>query len=222
MPQEHYHRKVHAQPGLQHQSDGIANPHERINSKHEITQEDMVIDSRQKLMFLDCWLSGDNESRPVYVPVANAGMSYGEAFEASVGTGRVRKSVVLDDSRLYVSYQFDGVGEGVFRVVVNLAMPSCDGPAGRFRVGDEIKGGFGQLLQITAVQRIALEDAVLGGKLGISVSQPVSLHSFPCFSVSQSEAGFEKIMQAVVMTFECALTKQTDTLEFCLDVVQDK
>jgi hypothetical protein len=130
--------------------------------------------------------------------------------------------VVLDDSRLYVSYQFDGVGEGVFRVVVNLAMPSCDGPAGRFRVGDEIKGGFGQLLQITAVQRIALEDAVLGGKLGISVSQPVSLHSFPCFSVSQSEAGFEKIMQAVVMTFECALTKQTDTLEFCLDVVQDK
>jgi hypothetical protein len=149
-------------------------------------------------------------------------MSYGEAFEASVGTGKVRKSVVLDDSRLYVSYQFDGVGEGVFRVVVNLAMPSCDGPAGRFRVGDEIKGGFGQLLQITAVQRIALEDAVLGGKLGISVSQPVSLHSFPCFSVSQSEAGFEKIMQAVVMTFECALTKQTDTLEFCLDVVQDK
>ncbi len=221
MPQEHYHRKVHAQPRPQYQGEGIANPHERINSRHEITREDMLIDSRQKRMFLDSWLDGEAESSLEYVLVANTGMAYGEAFEASLGTGKVRKSVVLDDSRLYVSYQFDGVGEGVFRVVVNLAMPSCDGPAGRFRSGGEIKGGFGQLLQLTAVQRIVLEDAVLGGKLGISASRPVSLHSLPCFSVSQSEAGFEKIMQAVVMTFECALTKQTDSLEFCLDVVRD-
>jgi alpha-amylase/alpha-mannosidase (GH57 family) len=222
MPQEHYHRKVHAQPGPQHDGKGIANPHERINFKHEITQEDMLIDRRQKLMFLDGWLTGDVESSPVYVAVANSGMSFGETFEAPLGNGKVRKSVVLDDSRLYVSYHFDGVGEGVFRVVVNLAMPSCDGPAGRFRVGEEIQCGFGQLLQLTSVQHIVLEDAVLDGKLGVSVSQPVSLHSLPCFSVSQSEAGFEKIMQAVVMTFECALTKQTDSLEFCLDVTQDK
>jgi hypothetical protein len=63
-----------------------------------------------------------------------------------------------------------------------------------------------------------LEDAVLDGKLNVSVNRAVSFHSQPCFSVSQSEAGFEKIMQAVVLTFECALTGQTDTLEFCLDV----
>jgi 4-alpha-glucanotransferase len=218
MPQEHYHRKVHAQPGTHHSGDGIANPHERLSRKHEIMQEDMLIDMRQKQMFMDSWLSDSAETRPEYMPVEHTGMAYGVAFEASLGVGKVRKSVVLDDRRLYVAYQFDGVREGVFRVVVNLAMPSCDGPAGRFRVGNEIMGGFGQLLQLVAIQRVVLEDAVLGGKLSVSVSQPVSLHSLPCFSVSQSEAGFEKIMQAVVLTFECALTKQTDTLEFCLDV----
>jgi hypothetical protein len=222
MPQEHYHRKVHAQPGTQYQGEGIANPHERVSLKHKITQEDMVIDKQQKLMFLDCWLHNDAEVRPCYVPAANAGMKNGVVFEAPLAAGKVRKSVVLEDTRLYVAYHFDGVGKGVFRVVVNLAMPSCDGPAGRFRVGGEIMGGFGQELYLAAMQRVVLEDAVLGGKLNVSVNRAVSLVSNPCFSVSQSEAGFEKIMQAVVMTFECTLTGQTDTLEFCIDVARVK
>jgi hypothetical protein len=218
MPHEHYHRKVHAQAGTEHQGEGIANPHERVSHKHEITQEDMVIDARQKLMFLDHWLSGDVESMPGYVPSKYAGMPLGAAFAAVLGAGKVRKSIVLDDTRLYVAYHFDGVGAGVFRVTVNIAMPSCDGPAGRFRVGDEIMGGFGQLLQLDAMQHIVLEDAVLGGKLKVSANRAVSFASQPCFSVSQSEAGFEKIMQAVVLTFECVLTELDTSLEFCMEV----
>lgn len=218
MPREHYHRKVHAQPIEERPVEGIANPHERVSLKHEITPEDMVIDEQQKLMFLDRWLSGGDEIKPCYALAKNADVKHGTTFEATLGAGTVRKSVVLDAARLYVAYHFADVGEGVFRVVVNLAMPSCDGPAGRFRVGNEIAGGFGQVLQLDAMQRIVLEDAVLGGKLKISVNQPVSLLSKPCFSVSQSEAGFEKIMQAVVLTFECVRTAQADTLEFCIEV----
>ncbi len=218
MPQEHYHRRVHAQPVEQRQSEGIANPHERVNLKHEITPEDMKIDEQQKLMFLDRWLNGGEEIKPCYAAAGNTGMKHGAAFEAMLGAGKVRKSVLLDDKRLYVAYHFASVNQGVFRVVVNLAMPSCDGPAGRFRVGDEIAGGFGQVLQLDSMQRIVLEDAVLGGKLGILVNHPVVFLSKPCFSVSQSEAGFEKIMQAVVLEFEYALTEHTDTLEFCVEV----
>jgi hypothetical protein len=218
MPHEHYHRKVHAQPVEQRQGEGIANPHERISLKHEITQQDMQIDEQQKLMFIDRWLDGGEEIKPVYVAAGNTGMKHGAAFEAALGTGRVRKSVLLDDKRLYVAYHFAGVNRGIFRVVVNLAMPSCDGPAGRFRVGDEIAGGFGQVLQLDTMQRIVLEDAVLGGKLNVLVNHPVAFHSEPCFSVSQSEAGFEKIMQAVVLEFEYALTGHTDALEFCIEV----
>ena len=218
MPQEHYHRKVHAQPVEQSQSDGIANPHERVSLKHEITQEDMKIDPQQKLMFLDRLLSGGKEINPDYILLEHAAMAHGLMFEAPLAGGKVRKSVVLDATRLYVAYHFEGISEGIFRVVVNLAMPSCDGPAGRFRVGDEIAGGFGQLLQLDAMRHIVLEDAVLRGKLDVSVNQPVSFHSKPCFSVSQSEAGFEKIMQAVVLEFEYLLSGQADTLEFCIDV----
>ncbi|MBI5891646.1 MAG: DUF1926 domain-containing protein [Nitrosomonadales bacterium] len=218
MPHEHYHRKVHAQPVEHLQGDGIANPHERVSLKHEITQEDMAIDKQQKLMFMDRWQAGAEAVVPVYVAAELKGMQQGAAFEATLGAGKVRKSVVMDNARLYVAYQFAGVGEGIFRVVVNLAMPSCDGPAGRFRVGDEIAGGFGQVLQLDAMQRIVLEDAVLGGKLNVSVNQPVSFLSAPCFSVSQSEAGFEKIMQAVTLTFECGRAAQADTLEFCIEV----
>ena len=218
MPHEHYHRKVHAQPAAEHQGEGIANPHERVIHKHEITEDDMVIDPRQKLMFMDEWSDGIAAATPLYTPARYAGMPLGAAYEAALGAGKVRKSIVLDDARLYVAYHLDGIGAGVFRVKVNIAMPSCDGPAGRFRVGDEIMGGFGQLLQLEAMQHIVLEDAVLGGKLKVSVNRPVSLDSQPCFSVSQSEAGFEKIMQAVVMTFECALDAQDSTLEFCLEV----
>ncbi|BCK87778.1 alpha-amylase 1 [Sideroxyarcus emersonii] len=218
MPQEHYHRKVHAQPSAHPGGEGIANPHERMSRKHEITPEDMAIDGQQKSMFLDKWLADGAETRPQYVLSESAGTASAATFEATLGDGRVRKSVVLDGSRLYVAYRFFGVARGVFQVVVNLAMPSCDGPAGRFRVGGEIQGGFGQLLQLAGMQHVVLEDAVLGGRLEVSVSRPVALHSLPSFSVSQSEAGFEKIMQAVVLTFDCILTSQTDTLEFCIDV----
>ncbi len=218
MPEEHYHRKVHAQPVKTQQSEGIANPHDGVCLKHEITQEDMVIDEQQKQMFLDRWLSGSEEIRPEYVLAENTNIKCGVTFEAALGAGTVRKSVVLADARLYVAYHFNGVSEGMFRVVVNLAMPSCDGTAGRFRVNEEIAGGFGQVLQLHAMQHIVLEDAVLGGKLYISVNQAVSMLSKPCFSVSQSEAGFEKIMQAVVMTFESVRTEHTDALEFCIEV----
>jgi hypothetical protein len=140
------------------------------------------------------------------------------AYAAQVGAGRVRKSIALDDARLHVAYRFEGMGAGVFRVTLNIAMPSCDGPAGRFRIGEEIMGGFGQLLSVGNLQHIALEDAVLGGKLKVVLSRPVSLLSQPCFSVSQSEAGFEKIMQAVVLVFECQLAAQDAALEFALEV----
>jgi hypothetical protein len=218
MPHEHYHRKVHAQPATEHRGEGIANPHERVIHKHVISPEDMVIDERQKLMFLDHWSADAVETEPCYAAAKYSGMQPGVAYTAVLGAGKVRKSVVLDAARLYVAYHFEGVGAGTFRVTVNIAMPSCDGPAGRFRVGDEIKGGFGQLLEMEAMRHILLEDAVLGGKLAVAVNRDVALVSQPCFSVSQSEAGFEKIMQAVVLTFECVLAGEDSSLEFCLEV----
>jgi hypothetical protein len=77
-------------------------------------------------------------------------------------------------------------------------MPSCDGYAGRFIAEDgSIPGGFGDHIDLVGATSLVLDDGVLGGHLILTASHPVTIHSQPYFSVSQSEAGFEKIMQAV-------------------------
>lgn len=94
------------------------------------------------------------------------------------------------------------MSDGYLRVEINLAMPSCDGPAGRFRQGDHIPGGFGQPLNQDNLDKIILEDEVLGGAVELKTSIPCQFSSAPHLSVSQSEAGFEKIMQAVTLTLQ--------------------
>src|SRR5690606_27561182 len=105
-------------------------------------------------------------------------------------------------NRLLVRYAFKNIAQGDFRIEINLAMPSCDGPAGRFRCNGEIVGGFGQPLQQGNFRQLVLEDEVLGGAVQIASSVGCSLSSRPHYSVSQSEAGFEKIMQAVTLELQ--------------------
>jgi 4-alpha-glucanotransferase/alpha-amylase len=49
---------------------------------------------------------------------------------------------------------------------------------------------------------ITLDDDVLGGSVELKVSVPAELHAQPYYSVSQSEEGFEKIMQAVTLKLQ--------------------
>ena len=78
-----------------------------------------------------------------------------------------------------------------------LAMPSCDGPAGQFFADAVSQGGFGMPIHGEDTTQITLEDAVLGGKIILSCNPPMRWESMPHLTVSQSEAGFEKIMQAL-------------------------
>ena len=81
-------------------------------------------------------------------------------------------------------------------------MPCCDGYAGRYVGADNnILGGFGMLLEMEA-ERLILDDGVLGGHLVLGASRAVAIHAAPYFTASQSEAGFEKIMQAVEITVQ--------------------
>lgn len=205
---EHYHRKVNAQPDLSQasSSDGIANPHERMSSKHEIEQADLAVDEYRKTLFNDFWIDSDsNSERLCYRPPAS-GKSTLEFITALEGSGvrgsKIQKKIGLDSSSLIVSYEFAQLPEGTFKIEINLAMPSCDGPAGFFRVGKNIHGGFGQALELENLKHLELEDAVLGGVVHIRTNVACTLTSHPHFSVSQSEAGFEKIMQAVTLELQ--------------------
>jgi hypothetical protein len=53
----------------------------------------------------------------------------------------------------------------------------------------------------------------------LTLSEPARLVSRPHFSVSQSEAGFEKIMQAVTLTLSFPLNKIRRELHISLEVL---
>ncbi|MHB8266671.1 MAG: alpha-amylase/4-alpha-glucanotransferase domain-containing protein, partial [Acidithiobacillus ferrivorans] len=60
----------------------------------------------------------------------------------------------------------------------------------------------GSPIQGAEAREIVLEDAVMGGKIVLHFNPPVRWQSAPHLTVSQSEAGFEKIMQALRLDLE--------------------
>ena len=216
---EHYHRRVNTQHDHGQNSGGIVNPHERMVSKHEIVAADLATDAHARSLFRDSWGEREGVSFcPVSYGAPSGGRSASVSFEGQAGRGSVSKKIALKDNALQVSYRFDKLNSGLFRVEINLAMPSCDGPAGRFRIGDDIPGGFGQPLHLDEMRELVLEDEVLGGSLRLSSNVPAVLNTWPHFSVSQSEAGFEKIMQAVTLELTFAMTGVGKGVDLQLEV----
>lgn len=216
---EHYHRKVYAGKNSVHSGEGIANPHDRVSFKHDILPQDLDTDARPRNLFLDAWAEHEGMAfQPVGYTLAGGGRTAAALFKGEVGGSRIAKKILIKQNALQVIYRFDGMRSGLFRVEINLAMPSCDGPAGRFRIGDDIPGGFGQPLHLDAMHSLELEDEVLGGRLRLASSVPAILNSAPHFSVSQSEAGFEKIMQAVTLELIWPGNALDKTLDLILEV----
>jgi hypothetical protein len=180
--------------------DGIASAHDRIAFKQTITAADVAPDCRPRGLFVDTLVNDDDLviAIPVYRQVATAA---GELlFVAECAGGRLEKRYRIEDRQLVVGYRSKGVS-GHLQAQLNLAMPSCDGYGGRYILANgTIPCGFGETLAPGLVDSIILDDGELPGAVIIAVSVPARLAGRPHHTVSQSEAGFEKIMQAVELT----------------------
>lgn len=221
---EHYYRKIQLnEHGHTANTNGIASPHDRVAFKQVIAAEDIIIDPYPRALFLDRWLDADSLQADLapyhldYHALESTGLSAN--FEAAVEVLKVRKTFRLDAHRLQVQYGFSGVARGWFSTELNIAMPSCDGPAGRYEYLGGIPGGFGQVFERDHLESLTLADEVLGGQLILSTSRPVRLHATPHFSVSQSEAGFEKIMQAVTLTLTWPLSAKQHEMLISLEIL---
>lgn len=214
---EHYHRKVHAQPDHHVAGGGISNPHERMSSKHEITEADLATDLYRKSMFIDFW-KDESVGEEVLTYRKPTSSKNSLDFSASLKGGKVNKKISLNKDTLLVHYSFSKLPQGSFKIEINLAMPSCDGPAGRFRIGENIPCGFGQPLTFAGLKEISLEDDVLGGVVHLTSNLACAFTSYPHFSVSQSEAGFEKIMQAVTLQLEWPSDALAEDLQISIRV----
>ncbi len=201
---ESYYKKI--QPGKQgsfnHEVSGIASAHDRINYKHVINAADIEADDYPQGMFID--RLDDVYINYQYESLTNKSIS----FQAEETSQHINKKIELEHNRLKASYCFTGKKKNVFRTEISLAMPSCDGMGGRYIYQGKIPGGFGQSLKLTKMTEITLDDDTLKGNIVLKTSSPVLFYAQPHFTVSQSESGFEKIMQAVKLILEWPTTDQ--------------
>jgi len=213
---EHYYRKMQLGEHAQAQHEGIASAHDRVSFKHSIEPADLVPDERPRTSFLERVGSQGQWQRPVYRLQQFAG---GEArFAAELAAARIVKRIEVREERLLVHYEFVCQGEVQLETQLNLAMPSCDGFLGRYVFEGRVLGGFGQPLALPAVSALCLEDGVLGGSVELMCTAPVALTAAPHHTVSQSEEGFEKIMQALTLTLRWSLPAGEGGLCVALDM----
>ena len=214
--EEAYHAKIHfgeAAPGAATGAAGITSAHDRVAYLHTILHGDADPDERPRGMFVDSMVDVNDMLRPLatYVPGAEPGRWVGG------GEGwRIEKRYALEGDALTVVFRVEGARPPAsLETEINLAMPSCDGYGGRYVLADgSVAGGFGEVLRLEGATRFTLEDSELRGSLSIEASQPMQVDAAPHRTVSQSEAGFEKIMQAVCITlaWSAAVGEQRITL----------
>ncbi len=146
-------------------------------------------------------------------------------FTALAADGQVDKRIYLEGAKLVASWncQFAGQHGARYMTQMNLAMPSCDGIAGRYVLEDgTIAGGFGEHLMLQSFRQLRLDDDVLGGALLLSVSKSVHLNAAPYHTVSLSEAGFEKIMQGVCLNLSWPVDGPPSEVTISLEVMPNR
>lgn len=213
---EHYYRRMHLGEQAHARHEGIASAHDRVSFKHHIVPADLQPDERPRASFLDrIGLNGQWHS-PVY---RAQHLTQGEArFTAQLHGMHLAKRYQVRDERVLVHYEFRIDSDAQLESQLNLAMPSCDGVLGRYVFEGRVLGGFGQPLVLPAVSALRLEDGVLGGTLELLATAPMQLTGAPHHTVSQSEEGFEKIMQALTLTMRWMLPAGESTLCVALDM----
>ncbi|BBL34125.1 alpha-amylase 1 [Nitrosomonas stercoris] len=210
---EHYYRKIQhnaQQNSHQHQA-GIASAHDRISFKQTINPEDLIPDPHAQRLFIERL----NNEALCYQPQSTT-RDNEITFQATTATGSITKHFLISSNQLQVTYHYMGESQGHLQTEINLAMPSCDGPGGRYIKNNTILSGFGEPITLEELNMLTLEDDTLGGSLTLATTAPATLHAQSHYTVSQSEGGFEKIMQAVklTLTWPTSTNKQQITLQF--------
>ena len=204
---EHYHDKIGSVP-TEHHGEGIASAHDVIRFKHPVTPQDIVPDALPRALCLD----------------ELDGLSLGDYKLNAPATPKFRrpgisKTYALNGSAAKITWQLKGLAGRRLTTRLNLAMPSCDGFLGHYILADgSIPGGFGHALDLDAANSLTLADGVLGGRIRVDSSISAEIHGRPQQTVSQSEAGFEKIMQAVELSVNWVIPNDACTLQLQLTI----
>jgi hypothetical protein len=220
---EHYHAKAAAASGSAHAGEGIASAHDRVAFKHPIGLEDLATDAHGRTIFRDAWIDDAGAVHPIegYVVQPQAAFEQALRFRAPCAGGTIDKQILMQGGRVTAWYSYAGLSGGRLRTEICLAMPSCDGYAGRYILRGEIPCGFGQALDAEEVAELVLDDRFMRGAVGVIASRPARVRARPLHTVSQSEDGFEKIMQCAVVELEWPVGAGAGEVSVTLRVAAD-
>lgn len=220
---EAYHRKVLA--GAQSGGDGAASIHDRVVFKQPGLENRLQYDAYPRKSLLDHFF---DESVTLEAVAAGKALERGDFVEGSYearlrrNPGRIQallsrqgnvmghslkitKGITLEagSSVLEIAYLLEGlpVGQALhFAVEFNFSGLPAGADDRYFHDGHQVRlGQLGTQLDLAGIQAVNLVDEYLGIDVGLKMSQPTRLWTFPIETVSQSEGGFELVHQSVAV-----------------------
>lgn len=218
---EHYHRRVAEGAESKHHGDGIASAHDRVRFRHPIDAVEMEPDDRARDSVHETWMPSVGAPRALDAYELRGIEGLSATFQSRIDGLWIAKRIALDADALVVRYDVEASTAGTLRTTLDFAMPSCDGFAGRYVVGDDIPCGFGQPLDLASADSLVLDDRCIAGGIALAIAPSARVAGRPYYTVSQSEDGFERIMQSATVTLDWPIEPPKATVEFALAVVVD-
>jgi alpha-amylase len=219
---EAYHRKVLAGHAEQHGH--VESIHDRVVFKQEHLDRRVQYDSYPRKSLIDHFFTaGTTVDQLAHGEARQAGDFVQASYEArlrrspdrvqvqmwregQVGTHRVKltKGVTIqaERSQLEIVYLLENLPADAtfhFGVEFNFAGLPAAADGRYFQQGSNRLGHLGSQLTLTDIAELNLVDEWLGLKVQLQMNQPTGLWAFPIETVSQSEAGFELVHQAVAV-----------------------
>jgi len=214
---ETYHATALSAKKPEHGGEGIASAHDRARVKDPFTPEDLDTDEAPRAIFLDALQEDGGPRQWISDYMETEEVTERPELALSGCGGAVAKRIEVDARGTTARYRVRGL-HGRFVTQVNLAMPSCDGVAGRIVAGDRILGGFGEPT-VAPVPALTLEDLHMGGAVRVIAAPEARISTRPMRTVSQSEDGIERIFQCVELEIEWRVDGDTD-LSVRLEITQ--
>jgi len=211
---EHYHRSIASAKTESTNNGGIASPHDQISFKHAVTAAEAAPDAEPQSMLRDSLMRNGAAASALndYREVAATAAGTSVAFEMKLDGGLVGKVIELNGNTMTTRYACQGYAGAAMRTRLAIAMPSCDGVAGRYVVAGNIPGGFGQAFDWESIGKVVLEDLFMRGRVTLELQPPARVSVRPYHSVSQSEDGLERIMQSVAVEISWPLASNDEAL----------
>lgn len=244
---EAYHYKVLALED-EVKGKGVKSIHDSVKSKEKNIKRFLITDSMRRGSLVDRFISREETLKSFTKGTfSEAGDFAGASFEAKLGkSGAVfsrranlgggellltKEILPLKGGGFSLTSSMSKTGDKVedayyYGIEFNILLPGCDGPHSSFEAtgsdGAMQRFGLKKGLEFEGLKALKVVDGFTGAAFCLSLESEARLWSFPLYTVTLSEAGFERCFQgsAILLLFPLHLEadrEESFRVEFSLE-----